>query len=116
MLGIFRRSVRIGKVTSAYPRVAELAPTAFRGMPVLSPQRCDGNAACVAVCPSAALSLAATAEARRITLDLARCIGCGRCVEVCTPGALTIRQEFELASRTRRDLLTVVILPAEKGA
>jgi formate hydrogenlyase subunit 6/NADH:ubiquinone oxidoreductase subunit I len=111
MLGIFRRSAHIGTVTSGYPRHNELAPAAFRGTPLLDARRCDGNAACVAVCPSAALALDADAGQRRLTLDLARCISCGRCVEVCTPGALTIRREFELASHTRHDLLSVVNLP-----
>ncbi len=42
-------------------------------------------------------------------LDLARCIFCGLCEEVCPNGAISMTNDFELASRTRDDLIVSVI-------
>jgi hydrogenase-4 component H len=115
MFHIFRRSARIGIVTTSDPAPSELAPEGFRGMPDFGPARCDAKGACAAVCPTGAITMQPAGGGAILTIDRARCIGCGRCVEVCAPGALTISREFALASRSRRDLLVVAHLP-EKSA
>ena len=116
MLHIFRRSARIGTVTTSYPAQAELAPGGFRGTPDFAPARCDANGACVAVCPTGAITMQPAGAGSTLTIDRARCISCGRCVEVCAPGALTISREFALASRSRRDLLVVAHLPERSAS
>jgi hydrogenase-4 component H len=116
MFHIFRRSARIGIVTTSYPAQAELAPEGFRGTPDFTPAHCDANGACAAVCPSGAIAMQPAGGGAILTIDRARCIGCGRCVEVCAPGALTISREFALASRSRRDLLVVAHLPERSAS
>ena len=111
-----RRSARIGIATTGYPAQEELAPEVFRGTPDLAPARCDANAACVAVCPTLAITMQPAGAGSTLTIDRARCIGCGRCVEVCAPAALTISREFALASHSRRDLLVVAHLPVRSAS
>ena len=41
-------------------------------------------------------------------LDRAACIACGQCMEACPYVALGVSPEFELASRTRADLVETV--------
>ena len=112
-MNIFRKSLAAGLVTTPYPAVAEAAPPAFRGRPILDPARCTGEARCAEVCPSGCIGVTADAAgAGRVwTLDLAPCLFCGLCAEVCPTGAITMSGEFELATRSRRDLVTQVVFP-----
>ena len=81
-------------------REPPVLPARFRGRPELHPERCaEGCAACLAVCPSGALSLGP------LRLDLGRCTFCGRCAEACPSGALTFTREYALATRSREDLV-----------
>lgn len=115
---IFRKSLNAGLVTTSYPAVPEAAPAAFRGRPILNPDRCTGAAACAAACPSDCLTVTTDpASGDRVwTLDLAPCLFCGLCAEVCTDGAITFTGEYELATRTRRDLVSRVIVTNRPGA
>jgi formate hydrogenlyase subunit 6/NADH:ubiquinone oxidoreductase subunit I len=113
MFRIFRLMLRSGRVTTAYPRESEPAPPAFRGRPELRPDRCDGEAACLSVCPSDALSLGAPATdgGRPWRLDLGRCVFCGLCRDACPNAAIILTNDFELAARRREDLV-VTVLPS----
>jgi Ni,Fe-hydrogenase III small subunit/ferredoxin len=109
MLNVLRAAIGGGRVTTDYPARPEAAPPAVRGAPTIDPARCDCSAACVEVCPSAAITLTAEGGQGRIwQLDLARCVFCGECVLACPTDALTMSGEYELATRSRSDLLTRV--------
>jgi formate hydrogenlyase subunit 6 len=108
VLHIFHRRLASGKLTTRYPEAAEQAPPAFRGMPDLTATRCSGGGQCAAACPSAALHVQDQADGWIWRLDRAACTGCGLCVEACPNGALATSLEFELAARTRADLVTTV--------
>ncbi|TAK31329.1 MAG: 4Fe-4S dicluster domain-containing protein [Chloroflexota bacterium] len=113
MLNILRTSLQTGRVTTAYPEKPE--DRACRGRPSIDPERCDCTGACASVCPSEAITLGQTAQhAWRWQLDLARCVYCGLCAEVCPNGALIMTNEFELATRTRDDLI-VGVTHADRG-
>ena len=116
MFELIRERFRRGKiVTSAYPRVPVTTPLLFRGMPWLDPARCLGHAACADVCPTGALTVESETSGAWIwRIDRARCSACGACADVCPTGAIAIDPQFELAARTRADLITTVRLhPAE---
>jgi hydrogenase-4 component H len=50
-----------------------------------------------------------TDESEKILiLSYCGCIFCGRCEEVCPEGAIKLTQEYELASKTKEDLLTCI--------
>ncbi|MFN8523407.1 MAG: 4Fe-4S binding protein [Chloroflexota bacterium] len=109
MLQIPRAALRTGLVTTAYPNEPDMPPPAFRGRPEIDPSRCDLSGACVSACPSGVISIEDVGSgARRWQLDLAGCVFCGLCSETCPTGAMSMGKSFELATRTREDLLTIV--------
>ncbi len=108
MLNILRASLRTGRVTEGYPAQPADSP-AYRGRPWIDPSRCNLAGACAEVCPSAAITIEpASSPVRRWELDLARCVFCGLCEEACPNGAIRVTGDFELASRTRDDLVVGV--------
>ncbi len=52
--------------------------------------RCCDRRMCVALCPTAALTVADDAAVSHLRLDSDRCIACGTCVRACPEGALTL--------------------------
>jgi formate hydrogenlyase subunit 6/NADH:ubiquinone oxidoreductase subunit I len=115
MFSILRRRLATGIATSRYPAVADSPPPAFRGMPELIDTACRGDAACSVVCPTAAIRVAEGQTGWTWRLDRAACIGCGLCIEACPFAALAVSQGFELASRTRADLVETVHFNAPAG-
>jgi len=108
MLNILRASRRTGRVTESYPEQSGVE-AAFRGRPWIDPSRCDATGTCADVCPSGAITLTHLAlPVSRWQLDLARCVFCGLCEEACPHGAIKMTNGFELASRTREDLIVGV--------
>jgi len=95
------RPLRRGPATSRYPDMPPDLPPAARGLPELDPARCDGNAACVGACPTAAIRVAAPTW----SLDAGACIFCGACERVCPTGAIRLGDRIELASERREDLV-----------
>ncbi len=116
MLGTIRDRARRRVLTTSYPTMPETTPPLYRGTPLFDPAHCTGCADCADVCPSGAIEVErGAADAWSWRLDLARCVGCGACAEACPTGALAISRAFELAARSREDLLTHVSVRAERG-
>jgi len=113
MLRIITTALRIGRVTETLETLEAEAPSAFRGRPHLDVDRCDGNAACQAACPTTAIVLGPPRQAggRDFTLDYGACVFCGRCAAACAPGALTMTTDYALATRRREDLVMRVEVP-----
>jgi len=65
----------------------------------------DGCRACVAVCPSAALSLTPEGAEPPLRLDYGRCIACQLCTEACPEGALTPSGDWAFGVSRREDLI-----------
>lgn len=113
MFDLFRQRLLGGGATSAYPRVVETPPAAFRGMPRLKREACDAEAVCAEVCPANAISVQReSADGWTWTLDRAACLGCGRCLEACPSQALEAESLFELASHSREALRVTTTLGA----
>src|SRR5947207_315156 len=99
--------------TSPVPTLSETAlseppPPTFRGMPQLVDDACRGDDACAVICPTAAITVTHEPGGWTWRLDRAACIACGQCMEACPYLALSVSPEFELASRTRADLVETV--------
>ncbi|PYX56323.1 MAG: hydrogenase [Acidobacteria bacterium] len=79
MFKIIQKTIRTGIVTKAYP--AELAHISehFRGRP--------------------------SNDSREVTVDYGLCVFCGLCAEASSDKAVRITQEFELATKNRRNLV-----------
>jgi Ni,Fe-hydrogenase III small subunit/ferredoxin len=89
------RGLRMGIVTSRYPREAEPALEGFRGrVEILDGDGADDDLE--AVCPTGAIAV----SGGRISLDRGRCILCGACVEE-APERFRFANAFETATRRR---------------
>jgi len=93
-----------GCETMAYPKGPTPAlPDRHGGALKVEAARCTaGCAACVAVCPTQAITKSA---GKAVALDLGRCIFCGDCVAVCPSKAITQTGDHRMAARHREDLV-----------
>lgn len=85
--------------TIQYPRSEPVFPDRFRGLPLIDLSKCRKDcSSCSEVCPTDAI-MAGPA------IDLGRCLFCGRCSRACPDGAIRFSQGYQLATRTRSDLI-----------
>ncbi len=117
MLDPFRRKPVATIGTRRYPDAADETPPTFRGHPFLLDHACCGTGDCARACPTAALSVTRQGEADGWTwrLDRAACTGCGLCIEACPLSALVASRAFELAARSREDLVVSVTFSAARA-
>jgi Ni,Fe-hydrogenase III small subunit/NAD-dependent dihydropyrimidine dehydrogenase PreA subunit len=93
-----------GCETMAYPHGAApaLPDRHGGGLRVEAPKCQDGCTACVAVCPTEAIT---RTSKQPVALDLGRCLFCVECVKACPTGAIARTNDHRLAVRQRADLL-----------
>ncbi len=92
-----------GCETMAYPAgPAPALPDRHGGALRLEAAKCPtGCAACVAVCPTEAIT---QPPQHPVALDLGLCIFCAECVKACPTGAITQTGDHRMAVRRREDL------------
>ena len=105
MFKIIQKTIRTGIVTKAYP--AELAQVSehFRGRPHFDFEKWTDARPAAEVCPTGAISLRDSDDSREVTIDYGLCVFCGLCAEASSDKAVRITQEFELATKNRRNLV-----------
>ena len=93
-----------GRETMAYPRgPAPALPDRHGGALRVESGKCpDDCHACVAVCPTQAITPRA---GQGITLDLGRCLFCAECVAACPHDAISQTGDHRMAVRRREDLI-----------
>lgn len=92
---------RQGHRTLPFPRRLPPLPERYRGLPVVQPDKCRSCEACVAACPTGALSRGPEG----LRLDLGRCLFCGECEAACPDGAVRFTNDPRMAVRRREDLV-----------
>jgi len=108
MFNILKKTIKTGIITSKYPEIKDDVPEGFRGKPQILSEQCTLCGDCAAACPSRALKLDHAENETVLTLSYCSCIFCGRCEEVCQNYAVKLTREFEMASRTKDDLVSVI--------
>jgi hydrogenase-4 component H len=108
MFKIIKKTFQTGIVTEKYPDIKDDAPEGFRGKPQIFPEQCTLCGDCAKACPSKVIKLEQVENETVLTLSYCGCIFCGRCEEVCTNYAIKLTGEYEMASRTKDDLVYVV--------
>lgn len=103
MFQILRERIKQQYRTSSYPHEpAPPRPDRFRGLPVLSSDKCpDGCERCAAACPTEAIHHVDN----RLSLDLGRCLFCTDCLQACPEGAIAFTDDYRLSTRKRDDLV-----------
>jgi len=96
--------IRRGRETMAYPQgSAPALPDRHGGALRVNAEACaPGCAACLPLCPTAALT---RSPGLPVALDLGKCLFCGDCVAACPTKTLVQTQDHRLASRTRAGLV-----------
>jgi formate hydrogenlyase subunit 6/NADH:ubiquinone oxidoreductase subunit I len=108
MIEILKKTLRTGCQTTKYPDVPDVAPVGFRGMPELYPDKCTFCGECIKVCPPGVIWFTEQSSEKTLSLSYCGCIFCGRCEEVCQFDAVKLTQAYELASKTKHELLTSI--------
>ena len=107
--------VRASQGTQYIPDPRQANPVGFRGRPLIGEQACEaGCNACVAVCPTRAITLEAagdTATTAPVAIDLGRCVVCGDCEPVCPSRKLSFDNQFKLAATERTGLIVSAARP-----
>jgi formate hydrogenlyase subunit 6/NADH:ubiquinone oxidoreductase subunit I len=98
------------RVTVRYP-AAPAESIRTKRVPRFQPDRCTDARACVAICPTAAISIEPIDDGgRRWALDYGTCIFCAECIRVCPSSAIAGTGDFELAARTRAGVIAAFAL------
>ncbi len=108
MFDIIIKTLRTGRVTSKYPIIPDITPVGFRGKPELIPDKCTFCGECARVCPPGVIWLTKEKKEETLTLSYCGCIFCGMCEEFCPSKAIRLSLEYELASKTKDDLLSII--------
>ncbi len=115
-LGLTFRTFFTQPVTLKYPEEKMVMYPRFRGLPELTRSEegkllCVACELCAAVCPANCIRVepAEGPTHRRYPkvyeIDLSRCIFCGFCQEACPYGAIVLREDYETANESRKDLI-----------
>jgi len=108
MLEILKKTLKVGCQTTKYPAVPDNAPQGFRGKPEFISDNCTYCGECARVCPPGVIWLTDKRGEKTLSLSYCGCIFCGRCEEACKYDAVILTQEYELASKTKEDLVTSI--------
>ena len=106
MFRILQKTISTGVVTTSYPNTPAEVSESFRGEPIFDFERWRDARPAAEVCPTEAISVQDAGDSRSVTVDLGRCVFCGLCAEQGADQAVKVTQEFELATRDRRHLVT----------
>ncbi len=108
MFKILQKTLKTGTITTKYPGKKEIAPPGFRGKPELVPEKCTYCGDCAGACPPNVIWLLENEGKKTLMLSYCGCIFCGRCEEVCSHGAIRLTREYEIAAKSKDDLLVSI--------
>ena len=108
MLEILKKTIKTGCQTTKYPAVPDIAPERFRGKPEFTSNNCTYCGECVKACPPGVILLKEESGEKMLSVSYCGCIFCARCEEVCRFDAIKLTQDYELASKSKEDLVTSI--------
>lgn len=104
--------------TKRYPKKKVKPPERYRGRLKVKWKDCISCGLCRMICPTQAITLGMKIEkikSGKLTykkilhpiksINIGRCVNCGLCVEICPPKIISFTREFELANKSKKNLL-----------
>ncbi|MDD9953346.1 MAG: NADH-quinone oxidoreductase subunit I [Candidatus Woesearchaeota archaeon] len=97
--------------TEMYPTKRYTLPERYRGKHIFFDELCIGCSLCEKACPNNTIVMLERPEQtdpklkHRPIIDLNRCIFCGYCAEICPAKCLFMGKGFEMAGKTKAELL-----------
>jgi formate hydrogenlyase subunit 6/NADH:ubiquinone oxidoreductase subunit I len=95
--------------TSTIKSAAEVeVPGAFRGVPVIDPEKCILCGRCGKVCPAGAIALRTSASEKTVRIFVGHCVFCSECAMICPVSAITMTKVWDIAvtDRLSRDTMS----------
>jgi formate hydrogenlyase subunit 6/NADH:ubiquinone oxidoreductase subunit I len=110
-LGDLVRSFLVGLTgkTSTVKSAAEVeVPGAYRGVPIIDPEKCILCGRCGQVCPAGAIALRTSASEKTVRIFVGHCVFCGECAMICPVSAITMTKVWDTAvtDRLSRDTMS----------
>jgi Ni,Fe-hydrogenase III small subunit/formate hydrogenlyase subunit 6/NADH:ubiquinone oxidoreductase subunit I len=104
MFETLRQSLKIGVVTTTYPKTPPEVSSRARGKPEIDWANWKDARPAAKICPTGAIAYQDVSDRRIAHLDLAKCIFCGLCADV--DPAIRMTNVCELAASRKDDLKT----------
>jgi formate hydrogenlyase subunit 6/NADH:ubiquinone oxidoreductase subunit I len=95
--------------TSTIKSAAEVeVPEAYRGVPVIDPEKCILCGRCGKVCPAGAIALRTSASEKTVRIFVGHCVFCSECAMICPVSAITMTKVWDTAvtDRLSRDTMS----------
>jgi len=95
--------------TSTVKSAAEVeVPEAYRGVPIIDPEKCILCGRCGKVCPAGAIALRTSASEKTVRIFVGHCVFCSECAMICPVSAITMSKVWDTAvtDRLSRDTMS----------
>jgi len=102
-------TVGIAGKTATVTSASEVeVPAAYRGTPVIDPEKCILCGRCGKVCPAGAIALRTSASEKSVRIFVGHCIFCSECAMICPVSAITMSKVWDtvVTDRLSRDTMS----------
>jgi formate hydrogenlyase subunit 6/NADH:ubiquinone oxidoreductase subunit I len=83
-------------------------PAAYRGTPIIDPEKCILCGRCGKVCPAGAIALRTSASEKSVRIFVGHCVFCSECAMICPVSAITMSKVWDtvVTDRLSRDTMS----------
>jgi formate hydrogenlyase subunit 6/NADH:ubiquinone oxidoreductase subunit I len=105
------RSLTVGTAgkTGTVKNASEVeVPAAYRGTPIIDPEKCILCGRCGKVCPAGAIALRTSASEKSVRIFVGHCVFCSECAMICPVSAITMSKVWDtvVTDRLSRDTMS----------
>jgi formate hydrogenlyase subunit 6/NADH:ubiquinone oxidoreductase subunit I len=97
-----------GKTSTIKSPTEVEVPAAYRGVPMIDPEKCILCGRCGNVCPAGAIALRTSASEKSVRIFVGHCVFCSECAMICPVSAITMSKVWNTAviDRLSRDTMS----------
>ena len=102
-------TVSIAGKTGTVKNASEVeVPAAYRGTPIIDPEKCILCGRCGKVCPAGAIALRTSASEKSVRIFVGHCVFCSECAMICPVSAITMSKVWDtvVTDRLSRDTMS----------